>query len=316
VYAAYGCSGFDRQVNIASAGKKDRAGPVGLLRRWGLLPRVIHIAATAPPAQNAAVFHAERPTILAGHAIGIEALADHLLASGASVHPPRVVICAAMDVTEHCLQLAERALHAPAVNVYVTNELGVVGWACPQRRDALHINEDAFVLEILDPQGQPVGPGVTGEIVITSLVHKSMPLIRYRIGDRGSRFAEPCICGRPFGLMSPVQGRTAHTIEHPSGWMVTGPSIASAFSRAEAYAWVRRLQVHEEEGATLRVLLEVRRAPSEFERERLREYLREVTRGHYGIELDIVPEIAPAPNGKHQYVVPMQAAPARRVSAA
>ena len=277
---------------------------------------MIHIAATAPPAQNAAVFHAEKPRILAGHAIGIEALADHLLATGASVHPPRVVICAAMDVTEHCLQLAERALHAPAANVYVTNELGVVGWACPQRRDVLHINEDAFILEILDAQGQPAAPGVTGEIVITSLVHRSMPLLRYRIGDRGARLSEPCVCGRAFGLMTPVQGRTAHTITHPSGWLVTAPSIASAFSRAEAYAWVRRLQVHEEEGEKLRVLLEVRHAPSENERARLLEYLRDVTRRHYEIALDIVREIPPAPNGKHQYVVPMQSSTAKRASAA
>jgi hypothetical protein len=68
---------------------------------------------------------------------------------------------------------------------------------------------------------------------------------------------------------------------------------------------VRRLQVHEEEGDKLRVLLEVKYSPCEAERNRLLECLREVTRNHYEIVLQIVPEIAPAANGKHQFIVPL-----------
>jgi phenylacetate-CoA ligase len=205
------------------------------------------------------------PPILTGYAGAIEALADHVLATGVRIPPPRAVFCTAMEVTDRCLQVAEQAFQAPAVDVYVTNEFGVIAWSCPVRRDVLHLNDDAFVIEVLDGQGRPAADGTVGELVITSLGLTSMPLIRYRMGDMAARLPGRCACGRGLGLMSRVQGRTAHAIRRPNGALITTPLITSLFGRAMAHSWVRRYQVREEPGGHLRFLVNLRQRPSDAE---------------------------------------------------
>ena len=126
-----------------------------MLRRMGVLPRVERLASDAPPQEVLERVRAMHPPILTGYAGAIEALADHVLTTGAQVQPPRAVFCTAMEVTDRCLELAEQAFRAPAVDVYVTNEFGVIAWSCPVRRDLLHVNDDSFVVEVLDPTALP-----------------------------------------------------------------------------------------------------------------------------------------------------------------
>jgi phenylacetate-CoA ligase len=244
------------------------------------------------------------PPILTGYAGAIEALADHVLATGARVTPPRAVFCTAMEVTDRCLEISARAFRAPAVDVYVTNELGVLAWSCPVRSDLLHFNDDCFVLEVLDGHGRPAAEGAAGELVITSLGLTSMPLIRYRMGDMAARAAGTCGCGRGLGLMTRVQGRTAHAIPRPGGGVIVTPVVTGLFGRANAYEWVRAFQVREEPGARLRMLLDARRPPAEEQRRALQESL-ESELGDFSIELELVDRIPPAPSGKLQFMVPL-----------
>jgi phenylacetate-CoA ligase len=76
-------------------------------------------------------------------------------------------------------------------------EIGPVSYECPRRPGVLHIMELAYVPEVIDPgTGEPVGPGGTGELVLTNLGRTGSPLLRYRTGDLVRR-AEParCPCG-------------------------------------------------------------------------------------------------------------------------
>ncbi len=305
VYAAYGCSIWDSQVNVAILDKPDRSGPITLLRRLGVLPRVAKVASDAPPAQVLEKVHAMSAPILTGYAGAIEALADHVLASGARIHPPRAVFCTAMEVTDRCLELAEQAFQAPAVDVYVTNEFGVLAWSCPMRRDVLHVNDDCFVFEVLGKDGRPVRPGTLGELVITSLGLTAMPLIRYNMGDMAAIVPERCDCGRGLGLLTRVHGRTAHIIRRRDGAPLTTPFVTSLLGRAEAHEWVRRFQVREEPGRQLRFLINVRRPPSEAQRTRLTRSVELGMGQDFQIVFEMVDRIPDAPNGKLQYIVPL-----------
>ena len=305
VYSAYGCKAWDSQINVARVDKPDRAGPITFLRRMGVLPRIERLASDAPPEQVLRRVREMSPPILTGYAGAIEALAEHVLASGAQVQPPRAVFCTAMEVTDRCLELAEEAFHAPAVDVYVTNEFGVLAWSCPVRRDVLHVNDDAFVVEVVDPAGTPVPAGTLGELVVTSLGLTSMPLIRYRMGDMAARLPQSCECGRGLGLLTRVHGRTAHAIRRPSGALITTPLITSLFGRAAAHTWVRRFQVREEPGRHLRFLVDARRPPSEVQRETLTEVVESSVGGDFEIAIEIVDQIPMAPNGKLQFLVPL-----------
>ncbi len=75
--------------------------------------------------------------------------------------------------------------------------------------NGLHINEDHFLVEILDPDTmEPVEPGEVGELVITTLTKEAFPMIRYRTRDLTRLIPEPCPCGRTFNRMHRILGRT------------------------------------------------------------------------------------------------------------
>ena len=75
--------------------------------------------------------------------------------------------------------------------------------------NGLHINEDHFLLEVIDPETlEPVEPGETGELVITTLTKEAFPMIRYRTRDLTRLIPEPCPCGRTFKRMERIMGRS------------------------------------------------------------------------------------------------------------
>ena len=78
-----------------------------------------------------------------------------------------------------------------------------------QECNGLHINEDHFLVEVLDPDSlEPVAPGEIGELVITTLTKEAFPVLRYRTRDLTRLLVEPCPCGRTFHRMSRILGRT------------------------------------------------------------------------------------------------------------
>jgi phenylacetate-CoA ligase len=73
----------------------------------------------------------------------------------------------------------------------------------------LHLNEDHFLAEIVDPQtGEPLPAGERGELVLTTLTKEALPLLRYRTGDITRLDLTPCKCGRTMARMEKVSGRT------------------------------------------------------------------------------------------------------------
>ena len=105
----------------------------------------------------------------------------------------------------------ERALPGlRAVNFYGLSEMCGPGVAaeCLEARDGLHVHEDHFLVEIVDPQsGLPLDEGVEGELVFTTLAKEAMPLLRYRTGDIASVTFEPCRCGRTTARIRGLRGR-------------------------------------------------------------------------------------------------------------
>src|SRR5512139_3699125 len=104
----------------------------------------------------------------------------------------------------------EDKLKIKATDNYGLSEVmgpGVAG-ECLQQ-NGLHINEDHFLVEVIDPETlKPVGPGETGELVITTLTKEAFPMIRYRTRDLTSLLPGICPCGRTGRWMSRVTGRT------------------------------------------------------------------------------------------------------------
>jgi phenylacetate-CoA ligase len=104
----------------------------------------------------------------------------------------------------------DRALGIKAINFYGLSEMCGPGVAseCLAARDGLHVNEDHFLPEVIDPAtGTPLPPGTPGELVFTTLTKEALPLIRYRTGDLGAIATEPCPCGRTTVRLTQLGGR-------------------------------------------------------------------------------------------------------------
>lgn len=104
----------------------------------------------------------------------------------------------------------ERKLGILAIDIYGLSEVIGPGVAseCPCKC-GLHIQEDHFIPEIIDPETEEVlPPGSQGELVFTTITKEGLPLIRYRTRDVSSLEYSPCACGRTLVRMSKVTGRT------------------------------------------------------------------------------------------------------------
>ena len=141
-------------------------------------------------------------------------LADALEEAG--VHsadlPVRSFILGAEPWTDEMRTEIEAKLNAHAVNIYGLSEIigpGVSNESV-EAKNGLHIMEDHFLPEIINPDtDEPLPDGQVGELVLTTLTKKAMPVIRYRTGDLCSITREPCDkTGRTLARMSRILGRT------------------------------------------------------------------------------------------------------------
>ncbi|MBV8990460.1 MAG: phenylacetate--CoA ligase [Solirubrobacterales bacterium] len=104
----------------------------------------------------------------------------------------------------------EEALGIDAISFYGLSEMCGPGVAaeCLAGRDGLHVQEDHFFVEVIDPgDGRKLGPESEGELVFTTLTKEALPLIRYRTGDIGSLVDQPCQCGRTTVRLRGLRGR-------------------------------------------------------------------------------------------------------------
>jgi phenylacetate-CoA ligase len=113
--------------------------------------------------------------------------------------------------TEGMREEIERKLHLTAVDIYGLSEVIGPGVSveCIEAKSGLHIFEDHFIAEVIDPVSGEVLPyGEKGELVFTSITKEAFPIIRYRTRDITSLHPEPCVCGRTLIRMNRVSGRT------------------------------------------------------------------------------------------------------------
>ena len=123
----------------------------------------------------------------------------------------RIGIFGAEPWTETMRREIEKKFGLRAYDIYGLSEiLGPgVGIECATAQHGLHVWEDHFLLEIIDPETKEQLPlGETGELVITTLTKEGQPLIRYRTKDITAIIPEPCKCGRTHYRIERLKGRT------------------------------------------------------------------------------------------------------------
>jgi phenylacetate-CoA ligase len=211
----------------------------------------------------------------------------------------------------------ERAFGCRAYDVYGLSEIigpGVAG-EC-EARAGLHVCDDHFLPEIIDPAtGAIRPPGVEGELVLTTLTKRAVPMIRYRTGDITTLTTEPCACGRTSARIARIKGRADDML------IVKGVNLYPSEVEAALLA-IDDLQAHyllvvDRRTTLARLEVQVEPAPALLERcggfrvdhpllasvrRRVADRLREVT--GLGIDLTLVaPHTIPRSEGKAVRVI-------------
>ena len=182
-----------------------------------------------------------RPSQILGFAGAVYQVARRAEATAARFTPPRVVMVSAETMVEGMRDTVERAFRAPVVNRYGTREVGGVACECRERR-GLHVSALTHHVEVLRSDGSAAEPGEVGDLVITLLTNYSMPLIRYRIGDRAAFLADgtPCRCGRALPTLATVVGRSLDAFVRRDGVWVHGVDVKRFYHRMP---WIQQFQV-------------------------------------------------------------------------
>lgn len=123
----------------------------------------------------------------------------------------RVGIFGAEPWSEKMRQEIEKALNITALNIYGLSEImgPGVSMECLEGRSGMHVFEDHFLVETIDPAtGNVLPPGSEGELVFTTITKEAFPLVRYRTRDISRIMPEPCRCGRTHHRMDRVMGRS------------------------------------------------------------------------------------------------------------
>ena len=129
------------------------------------------------------------------------------------------IYCGGEVLTEKTRKAAEESFSCKVFNRYGSMETSWFAWEC--EKGSMHIQADQFVVEIVDGSGKPAK---SGNILVTPLWRRTMPFIRYALGDRAS-WGSRCTCGRSLPTLKSIEGRLDDAIILPSGKVRSARSI-------------------------------------------------------------------------------------------
>jgi phenylacetate-CoA ligase len=186
------------------------------------------VSVELPVEELARIVEEGRPDVIAGWGSSIESLFRHAAEGRVALRPPRLVRYFAEAMSEEGRRLVEDEFGVPVISTYSSVETFRIGFVC-ERRTGFHVHDDLCHVRVVGADGADVGPGETGEVVVTNLVNRGTVLINYRLGDVAAAAADDaCPCGRPFPLLGWVQGRVSEIVALPDGTRLHPYGVAAA----------------------------------------------------------------------------------------
>ncbi len=161
-----------------------------------------------------------KPTYFYGYVSMLTEYAEYFRKN--NVKPPfnlKCIIVTSEVLTKYHRQLLESTFSVRVFNEYGCGEMGSVAHEC--EKGSMHIMSENLIVEVLDGD-RVCKPGEIGELVITELNNRAMPLIRYRIGDFASLSPDKCACGRTLPGMVNLAGRAYDMIRNRAGRLFHG----------------------------------------------------------------------------------------------
>jgi phenylacetate-CoA ligase len=257
-------------------------------------------------AEFARAIRRHRPGLVFGHAHSLYLVACALKKSGvlgAAVKPgfagdrsrvpagvrPSGIISTAMILHDWQRDVIEEVFGRKVTNRYGCEEVSLIASEC-EEHNGLHVNADSLYTEV----------GADGKLLITDIVNRGMPLIRYQVGDVVVPSSRTCKCGRGLPLIERVEGRDADYVVTPAGHFISGISLTENF--ANLIPGTAQVQIVQESITQLRIRL-VADDFGDMGRLKVAELVRDTFGDGVAHEVELVDAIPQEPSGKYRFCI-------------
>lgn len=165
-----------------------------------------------------------RPTLLYGHAHSIFLLSEFIRDLDIFLPAPKGILSTSMMLIPSERKQIEEVFGLKVTDRYGCEEVSLIGSEC-EMHDGMHLNIEHLLIEFIREDGSPAEDGEQGRIIVTDLMNRAKPFIRYQVEDFGIRSDRKCSCGRGLPLMEQVVGRSADFLIKSDGSKVAGVSL-------------------------------------------------------------------------------------------
>jgi phenylacetate-CoA ligase len=267
---------------------------LSLARATGLLDSRIFDCLN-DPAGNYRKIVEFQPTSISGYPGAVARIAEQHLRQKGRLDKLRRVGVGGETLTQAHKRLISEAFGVPIHDSYGTTECNLAAWQCHDT-GLYHVNDDGILLEVCR-DGVPVADGERGEIVITSLHSRTMPVIRYAMGDIAVAGPSACPCGSPFSTLRSLRGRTLDYLRTSDGRDMHPFELLNEIVLADE-DWIMEYQFIQQEADRYRLLIVPRREITQSDQERIRNTLLDKLGPDARLTLEIVDAIPADRSGK------------------
>ena len=266
-------------------------------QKMGFLKRA-YLSASVPVENDLPLIARHKPDAVYGYSSYILLLAHAVKKLGIREVMPDLVFGTAEIMTKETRDAVKSVFNTEIFDLYGCVETERLAWEC-REHVGYHMDIDSTVIEFVK-DGEEVAPGESGQIVLTCLYNKAMPLIRYAVGDVGTPTEEKCPCGRGLPLMKNIVGRTDDLVLRSDGRIVVPENFANIMRNIPGIAQFRVIQENEN---LIAVQLVKGKNFSEATVQRVIEDVKEVVGNDVTVEPRIVDEIEKDQSGKIRAVI-------------
>jgi phenylacetate-CoA ligase len=247
------------------------------------LGRRYHIPLEISPAKQFAMLKKIKPDIITAYPSNFQILIKSLPPGRLREISPKVVASNSETLIPELAALIKESFGCDVFDEYSSLEVLPMAFECPLHR--YHIVSDNVIMECIDESGNPLEPGLEGEIVVTGLINKAMPFIRYRTGDFGALDEDLCPCGRTLPVLKKIIGRKDDLIRLPDNSFCNPNLLTGAIEYAAGVIEFQIIQKNREE-IEINIVAQKEASQKEITQEVLKRLDRIL--GHYPITLRVI----------------------------
>lgn len=241
-----------------------------------------------------------KPTLLYGHAHSIYILAESLARLGINTIRPKGILSSSMMLLPHERFIIEDVFGVKVTDRYGCEEVSLIASEC-ERHEGMHLNIEHLYIEFIKDDGRPARSGEMGRIIVTDLMNKAMPFIRYQVEDMGVPSDRKCSCGRGLPLMERIVGRTADFLIRSDGSRVAGISLIE--NTVTKIPGISQMQIIQQDFQKIQINIVKGSDYTDATRQALENYFHELFGKNICIDLRQTNAIEPEPSGKYRFAI-------------